>query len=151
MTEARPIRWRLLLCGLLVGSWLFMLPSLWSAFATFPTPERLETSRLVRIPTLEALAWTAARSAAELAALLALLWPWWRPRYRLRIAAAWLGLVAYFLATVPLGVSMMVWVHRRWLAAVAGILLLALVASGIGYAVEKLRARRQRGGGAPSS
>jgi hypothetical protein len=118
--------WRLLLwCGLVLG-WLYMLLRMWNAFATFPTPERLDQSRLVTIPTLASLAMVAGRSLAELAAVLALTWPWSSRLWLTRVSAAAVLLAGWFVLTTPLGISAVTWVHRRWLAAmVAGLVLVA--------------------------
>lgn len=123
-------RWRLALWALLILAWLVTLLYMWSAFATFPSAERLEQSRPVPIPTLGTAALLVLRSAAELGALLALLWPWWRRWYpgRALLAAAAAG--GWFLFTTPLSLSAMSWVHRRWLAAMAVVALAAFLASG---------------------
>jgi hypothetical protein len=93
-----------------------MLVYAWSAFATLPSPERLQESRLTPIPSLATVRNLVLRSAAELTALILLLWPAAR-FYLLRVSAAVLALVAWFIATVPLSVTSLAWVHRRWLAA----------------------------------
>jgi hypothetical protein len=123
--------WRLALwCALIVG-WLVMLPQLWAAFATLPSAERLEQTRLVPIPTLQTLALLVARSALELAAALALLWPWRARHYLARILGAAALLTAWFVLTTPLSLSAVAWVHRRWLAAMTGGLLLSFLAVGV--------------------
>jgi hypothetical protein len=118
-----------------------MLLYAWSAFATFPSTERLERSHMAAIPTLATVAWLVVRSALELAVLLALLWPWSRRYYALRTATAALLLPVYFLMTAPLTLTLVEWVHRRWLAAVE----LALIAVLIGAAVGALAARLRPG------
>lgn len=124
-----PQTWRTLAWAALVLGWLYMLLNLWSAFATFPSAERLEQSRLVAIPTLQSLALLVGRSVVELAVVLGLTWPW---RARLWITRVWAAAVivaAWFLATTPLSVSATTWVHRRWLAAlVAGLAAIGLLA-----------------------
>lgn len=117
---------RLALTLLLALSWLVLLPLLWQAFATLPTPERLEQSRMARIPTLGSFLYTTGRSALEFAALLALTWP--RPRlYASRLAFASVALLGWFLYSTPLNVSRMEWLYRRWLALAVLALLLALL------------------------
>jgi hypothetical protein len=119
--------WRLAVwLGLILG-WLVMLLHLWSAFATLPSPERLEQTRMVAIPTLQTLAFLVGRSALELAAVLAVLWPWRGRHYGLRVVAAAALLAVWFVATTPLSLSAIGWVHRRWLATtVAGLLLVGV-------------------------
>ena len=107
---------------MLVASWLVLLPLLWNAFSTLPTAERLEQSHMARIPTLQALGLIVARSAAELAAVLALTWPAAR-LFASRLALAALGLAVWFLYSMPLGLSRMEWLHRRWLALLVVLLL----------------------------
>jgi hypothetical protein len=115
--DNRGFRWRLGLWSLLIVAWLVTLLYMWTAFATFPSAERLEQSRPMPIPTLGTAAMLAARSAAELGVLLALLWPWWRRWYPGRALLAAVAAGGWFLATTPLSLSAMGWVHRRWLAA----------------------------------
>jgi hypothetical protein len=106
-----------------------MLLYAWSAFSTLPSAERLQESRLTQIPSLATLRNVVLRSAAELVALLLLLWPAAR-LYLVRVAAAVAALIAYFIATVPLSVTSLAWVHRRWLAALI-IALAAVFISGV--------------------
>ncbi|HSJ25843.1 MAG TPA: hypothetical protein VK929_14295 [Longimicrobiales bacterium] len=124
-----PQTWRTLAWSALILGWLAMLLQLWSAFATFPSAERLEQSRLVAIPTLQSLALLVGRSIVELGVVLALTWPWQARLWITRVCAAAIAVAAWFVATTPLSVSATSWVHRRWLAAmVAGLLLVAAVA-----------------------
>jgi hypothetical protein len=134
MTEApagatrQPDPWRLAVWAALILGWLFMLLQLWSAFATFPTDERLEHSRMVAIPTLRSLALLGARSVAELAVVLGLTWPWAGRAWLARVWLAASALAVWFIATAPLSLSVTMWVHRRWLAAmVAGLVAVAAV------------------------
>lgn len=121
------MRWRLgIWIGLILG-WLVMLLYLWSGFATFPSAERLEQSRMTAIPTLRTVATLAARSAAELGVVLALLWPQWSRFWASRLLAAALLLAGWFIATTPLTLSTVDWVHRRWIAATAAVLLLCSI------------------------
>lgn len=112
-----------------------MLLFAWSAFSTFPTAERLEQSRLVAIPTLGSFVRLAGRSAAELAVLLALLWPWQARAWAARAGLAAALLTAWFVLTTPLSLSAMDWVHRRWLAAVAAGLHITFIAALTAWAV----------------
>lgn len=96
-----------------------MLLYMWTAFATLPSAERLGHSRMMPIPTLQTWALLALRSGLELGALLLLLLPRWPRYFALRMIAAALLLAGWFLATTPLTLSAMHWVHRRWLAAMA--------------------------------
>jgi hypothetical protein len=111
--------WRLLPWVALILGWLYMLLRMWSAFATFPSAERLEQARLVAIPTLGTLALLGLRSSVELAAVLALTWPWSARLWILRVWSAALIVAIYFVATAPLGISAVTWVHRRWLVGMA--------------------------------
>jgi hypothetical protein len=120
---------RLAIWVALILGWLTMLLYAWSAFATFPSAERLEQSRMAPIPTLRSLAMLGARSAVELTALLVLTWPWRSRAYTTRLALAAGLLVAWFVLTAPLTLSMTEWVHRRWLAAVTAGLILAFLAA----------------------
>jgi hypothetical protein len=96
--DNRGFRWRLGLWSLLIVAWLVTLLYMWTAFATFPSAERLEQSRPMPIPTLGTAAMLAARSAAELGVLLALLWPWWRRWYPGRALLAAVAAGGWFLA-----------------------------------------------------
>ena len=133
------LHWRLAVWAALVLGWLVMLLHLWSAFATFPTAERLEQARMVRIPTLRSIALLAGRSAIEVGALLALLWPWRPRRYTLRLCVAGTLMAGWFLATTPLTLSAAGWVHRRWLAATAAGLVLACVVTAVARLALRVR------------
>lgn len=111
----------------LILGWLTMLLYAWSAFATFPSAERLEQSRMAPIPTLRSLALLGVRSAVELTVLLVLTWPWRSRAYATRLALAAGLLVAWFVLTTPLTLSMTEWVHRRWLAAVTAAVVVAFL------------------------
>jgi hypothetical protein len=97
-----------------------MLLQLWSAFATVPSPERLEQARLVPIPTLQTVALLAGAAPRN--------WPpcWGCSgrggpgHYLIRILTAAALLAVWFVLTTPLSLSAVAWVHRRWLAAMAG-------------------------------
>jgi hypothetical protein len=125
---------RLFVWVALILSWLIMLLYAWSAFATFPSTERLERSQMAQIPTLTTVALIVLRSGIELSVLLALLWPWSRRFYELRVATAAVVLPIYFLMTAPLTLTRLEWVHRRWLAVVE-LGLLAVLAAAFAAAV----------------
>jgi hypothetical protein len=139
------MQWRLVLWTLFILGWLAMLLHLWSAFATFPSAERLEQSRLVAIPTLRTVALLAGRSMLELAAVLALLWPWRARAYLARILVAAVLLATWFVLTTPLSLSAATWVHRRWLAAMVVALLAAAAVSLAASGARLLRARLRGG------
>jgi hypothetical protein len=127
-------------CAGLVLSWLVMLLYAWSAFSTVPSAERLEQSRMTQIPTLFTFGTLALRSVVELLAVLALVWPAAR-LYLTRVLFAAFALAAYFLATAPLTVTLMEWVHRRWLAAVGagllGVFIAGATAAAVGFALSR--------------
>jgi hypothetical protein len=100
---------------LLLVSWAVMVGFMWAALTTIPDAERLEETRMAVIPTPRTFFAAVAFSALELGVVLALLWPWWAGRYAVRLAAAALSLTTWFVITIPMGVSQMDWVHRRWL------------------------------------
>jgi hypothetical protein len=116
--------------GLVLG-WLVMLLQMWSAFATVPSADRLAESRMMQIPTLQTLAALAVRSAVELGVVLVLLLPGWRSHYRLRLLGTALLLAVWFIGTTPLTLSVMHWVHRRWLAAMTLALFLSLLVAAV--------------------
>lgn len=123
-----PLTWRILAWSALVLGWLYMLLQLWSAFATFPTAERLDHSRLVAIPSLGTLALLVGRSLLELGSVLAMTWPWRARLWLTRVWGAALLLAGWFLLTTPLSLSGVMWVHRRWMAAtVLGLAIIGLV------------------------
>jgi hypothetical protein len=134
-------RARLALWVALLLSWLILLPMLWTAFSTVPSAERLAQSRMVRIPTLQTVGLLVLQSAVEVGVLLALLFPW-RPRFYLaRLWIAAFAVVAWFIATTPLGLTRMSWIHRRWLAAVGVALLFWAAIATMARIVRGLRAR----------
>jgi hypothetical protein len=121
------MRWRLgLWFGLILG-WLIMLLYLWAGFATLPSAERLEHSRMMAIPTLRTVVLLGVRSMVELGVLLLVLWPGWARFWAARLLTSSLLLAGWFLVTTPLTLSTMDWVHRRWIAANAAVLLLAFI------------------------
>jgi hypothetical protein len=124
---------RTLLWVALAVSWLVMLAYARAAIVELPSEARLETSRMARIPTLGTLAWLVARSGLELAVMLALAWPV-RRAWASRIAIAVAALPAWFIATAPLTLTAVEWVHRRWLALAWIALLIALIIAGVARA-----------------
>lgn len=128
--------------AVLVVSWLVMLYYAWRAFSTLPSPERLEHSRMARIPTLGAVGWLVLRSGTELVVMTALAWPA-RRRYATRLAFTVVLLPIWFVVTTPLTLTIMEWVHRRWLAGVW----LALVCALLVAIAAGVVARRRNGAG----
>lgn len=118
---------RLTVWALLVLSWVVAVAYMWDALTTLPSAERLEESKVVGIPTPRLFLTAAIFSAMELALVLALLWPWRSEYYASRLAVTALALVTWFITTTPMDLSRMDWVHRRWLAALILLTLLALV------------------------
>jgi hypothetical protein len=100
---------------LLLVSWAVMVGAMWDALTTIPDAERLEETRMAVIPTPRTFFAAAAFSALELGLVLALLWPWRAGYFPVRLAAAALGVTTWFVITIPMGMSQMDWVHRRWL------------------------------------
>lgn len=142
--SSSPGRVRLAFWIALVVSWLVQLPLLWAAFTTVPSAERLSRSHMIEIPTFGTVASTVAQSAVELAVVLALLFPW-RPRgYLARLWLAAVGVWVWFIATTPLSLTRVAWVHRRWLAAVGAVLLLAAALATVAGLYRRHRGRRAR-------
>lgn len=108
-------------------SWVVAVAFMWEAMTTVPTAERLELSRLARIPTPRTFMTAAIFSGIELGIVLAALWPWRSAFYASRLAFTALALVTWFVMTTPMTLNRMDWVHRRWLAFVAAAVLLALI------------------------
>lgn len=136
-----PSRGRFVFWLALALSWVVLLPFLWSAVTSMPSPDRLGQTRTVPIPTLATFVRVMAVSAAEVAAALLISWPAWRRAYtaRLFVAAAVVG--GWFVFSTPMAMTRLEWAHRRWLALLA----FALFAAG----VYRLAARWiGRGGGA---
>jgi len=125
--ERRPARARLVFWLALALSWVILLPLLWSAVSTLPSAERLEQTRTVPIPTLASFLRVMAVSAAELAAVLLVTWPGWSRAYTARLFAAAMMVGVWFVMSVPMTLTRLGWVHRRWLALVA----FALFAAGV--------------------
>ncbi|HEU5208446.1 MAG TPA: hypothetical protein VFU06_03460 [Longimicrobiales bacterium] len=138
-----PSRARFLFWLCLAVSWVILLPFLWSAVTTLPSPERLDQSRTVAIPTLGSFLRVMAVSAAELVAALLIIWPAWRSAYTLRLfgAAALLGM--WFVFSAPMSLTRLEWVHRRWLALLAFLQFAAGVYRLVRGWTAKRRARRQ--------
>jgi len=124
-TGDAPSRVRFLFWLALALSWVILLPFLWSAVTTLPSPERLGQSRTVPIPTLGTFLRVMAVSAAELAVALTIIWPSWRRAYTLRLFAAATLLGVWFVFSAPMSLARLEWVHRRWLALLAFLLFAA--------------------------
>jgi len=108
-------QWRVAVWAVLAVSWVVMVGYMWDALTTVPSPERLEETRMAVIPTHRTFFAAVIFSALELGVIMAVLWPW-RPRlYTARLAVATLAVVTWFTITIPMGLSRMDWVHRRWL------------------------------------
>lgn len=99
----------------LLVSWGVQVAYMWDALTTFPSAERLEESRMAVIPTSRTFFAAMTFSALELAVVLAALWPWRPAYYTARLGATALALVTWFTITIPMGMSNMDWVHRRWI------------------------------------
>jgi hypothetical protein len=112
---------------LLALTWVVAVAYMWDALTTVPDADRLEESRLAAIPTPRTFFTAAIFSAMELALVLAVLWPGWTSYYASRLAVMALSLVTWFIMTTPMDISRMDWIHRRWLAAMGALIVLALV------------------------
>lgn len=135
----RVVFWWLLVAGWVVAVWF-----MWEALTTVPSAARLESSRLLAIPTVRTFFAATLFSALELIVILGLLWPWRPQLYATRLAIAALALLTWFVITIPLDLTRMDRVHRIWLLGTAVATLAALLALLAGRAV-----RRLRPGGAP--
>lgn len=100
---------------LLIVSWVAMVAHMWEALTTVPSAARVEESRMAVIPTPRTFAAAVIFSALELCVVLAALWPWWPAYYPARLGLTAMALVTWFFITIPVGLSQMDWVHRRWL------------------------------------
>jgi hypothetical protein len=127
VSEAAALRFRVAVAGVLVVAWAVSVYYMWDALTTVPSAERLQQTRMVAIPTPRSFFMVTAFSAMELAVVLAVVWPWLPSFYASRLAAGVLGLVTWFITTIPMEVSDMDRVHRRWLVFTALALLAALV------------------------
>lgn len=114
----------LLIIGLVL-SWIVMLILMRSEFWTLPAPEAVQRERMVRPPTMDSLLTRAGRSAVELLLLTLLLLP--GRAYAVRLALTTVGLILYYVLTTPMAITSVEQVHRRWLAAVAVVLLVATI------------------------
>jgi hypothetical protein len=117
---------------LLIVAWVAMVGQMWEALTTLPSAARLEESRMAVIPTPRTFAAAVIFSALELGVVLAALWPWWTAYYPARLGLTAMALVTWFLITVPVGLSQMDWVHRRWLGFMIFATITALVVD-LGY------------------
>jgi hypothetical protein len=134
-----PSRTRFLFWLALAVSWVILLPFLWAAVTTLPSPERLDQTRTVAIPTLGSFLRVMAVSAAELAATLLIILPAWRRAYTLRLLGAAALLGVWFVFSTPMSLTRLEWVHRRWLAMLAFL----LFAAGVYRFVRTLSSRRR--------
>lgn len=121
-------RW--LVFALIVASWPIMVLLMWRALWTVPDAAVLQSPRMVPPPTLASFWLQTAMAAAEVAALAVLIWPRWR-RWGLRVGLAALALPAWFLATVPNGLTTVDQVHRRGLVALVVVVWVAAIVTPI--------------------
>ncbi len=137
---------RLLLLAALVVSWLVSVPYMWKSVTTVPSAARLQAmqSRIMHVPSPATFLKLTGQSFVELAILVALLWPWWRPFWLARLVVAVLGLFAWAVLTLPLELTDLEWVHHRWLVGADVLVLLALVASVVARFVGAVRSPRNR-------
>ncbi len=129
---ARPRpRGRLLLLAALVVSWLISVPFMWKSVTTVPSAQRLQAmqSRIMHVPSPATFLKLTGQSFVELAAVVALLWPWWRRFWLARLVLALLGLFAWAVLTLPLELTDLEWVHHRWLVGADVLVLIALGAT----------------------
>lgn len=142
--EARLARWgRIGLWLLLLCSWVVAVWYMWDAMSTVPSPERLEQSRMVTIPTPRTFLTSTVFSAMELAVVLAALWPWWKSLYATRLGITDLALVTWFVMTTPMDLNRMDWIHRRWLALLVLTVSAALLVLAFYRGTRRLLERRQ--------
>jgi hypothetical protein len=131
--RSRPVPWedwvRIGFWVVLILSWAVLVGFMWDALTTVPDADRLQQTRMAVIPTHRTFFAAMAFSALELGVVLALLWPWRPAYYTARLAAASLALATWFTMTIPMGLSRMDWVHRRWLAFLVAVTAAALAAS----------------------
>ncbi len=135
----RPLR--IALWAVLAVSWVVAVAYMWDAMTMVPSAERLQESKVVGIPTPRTFFTAAVFSGMELAIVLAALWAWRPEFYATRLAIAGLGLVTWFIMTTPMDLSRMDWVHRRWLAFMVLVVVVALVALGSLRVVRRLIGR----------
>ena len=100
---------------------------MWREFHTLPSAEALADDRKVRPPLPIDLYRNLATSFGELIFMIVMLWPGSAQRYVGRAAIALLAMIAWFIATVPLDLNQMEWLHRRWLALMVVLLLVVLI------------------------
>ena len=130
---------------LLVVSWAVAVWYMWDAMTTMPSAERLQETRMAEIPGPRRFFTAAAFSAMELGVLLVALWPGWAAYYASRLAITALGTLTWFVTTIPMDLSRMDWVHRRWLAFLVVAQVVALVVLLLYRAVSWLLDRRRQG------
>lgn len=127
----RPV-WRFLLLLALVVSWAVAVPFMWKAVTTVPGAARLQEmqSKIMHVPSPATFVRVAAQSLAELVVLAIALWPWWRRLWMTRLLVAFLALGAWAVATMPLELTELEWIHHRWMVGVDVLLLVAFLATG---------------------
>lgn len=124
---------RRLVLAVLVLSWLAMIGLMVKEYGTVPSAEQLADDRHVRPPLPADLTRNILTSALELAAIAALLWPWWRRFYTRRALAAFVVLCIWFVYSAPMSLNRMELQHRRWLALAVLLALAAAFSSAIHY------------------
>ena len=109
------------------ATWIVLVIWMWREFHTLPSAEALADDRKVRPPLPIDLYRNLATSFGELIFMIVILWPGSAKRYVGRAAIALLAMIAWFIATVPLDLNQMEWLHRRWLALMVVLLLVVLI------------------------
>jgi hypothetical protein len=143
--KGRVGRWgRIALAVALALGWAIAVPFMWKAVTTVPSAARLQEmqSKILHVPTPATFLRTGLQSLAELAVLVALLWPWWRRLWLTRLALAFLALAVWAVATMPLEQTSLELVHYRWMVGADLLLLAAFVASVIARLAAAFRAGR---------
>ncbi len=135
---------RIAFWAVLAISWVVAVAYMWDAMTTVPSAERLEESKVVGIPTPRTFFTSAIFSGMELAIVLAALWPWRPEFYATRLGITGLGLVTWFIMTTPMDLSRMDWVHRRWLAFMVLVIVVALVTLAIHRVARRVIGRGER-------
>jgi hypothetical protein len=135
-------RWaRVGLWLVIIVSWGVQVTYMWEALTTVPSAERLEETRMAVIPTSRTFFAAVVFSALELTVVLVALWPWRPDYYTARLAGTLLAIVTWFVLTIPMGLSTMDWVHRRWLffliLAAAGALIVDLTLRLVRFVVDR--------------
>jgi hypothetical protein len=145
--QRKPPSARIVLVAAIALAWAVSVPLMWHAVTTVPSAARLQamSARVLHVPTPETFLRMTGRSLLELVVLGALLWPWWRRFWLVRLLLALLALAVYAVATVPLELTTLAQVHHQWLAAADVLLLIGVLATA---AARLARALRRTDGGA---